>query len=182
MDITPLRTRLLEIGGERASSAGGSSVTARQPTGRVVTVSNRKTFTEAVFNSSAHVDWIWEELAFAVGQDADWRRAEEIVLEEVRAYEPELRARGEGVLARLGERYLVSRADVEPHTFVRVVSGDVEVVGRFVVAVRTARVARDSVTRIVLERFRQEGLRLAYTTYAVDGLEPSRVHASEREA
>ena len=168
IDITPLRTTLFEIGTDRAD--GGSSwVSARQPTGRVVAISNRKTFTEPVFNFSAHLDWIWEELVVAVPQDADWPRAEQVVLEEVRAYAPELRREGEVTLARLGERYLLADAQVEPQTFVRVAQGDVEVVARFVVAVRAARMAKDGVVREVLRRLADEGIPLAYPTYAVTG-------------
>ena len=49
IDITPLRTTLFEIGTDR--SVGTSSwVSVCQPTGRLVAFSNRKTFTEPVFN------------------------------------------------------------------------------------------------------------------------------------
>jgi small-conductance mechanosensitive channel len=140
IEITPLRTKLFEIGSEPApNGASASWVSARQPTGRVVTVSNKKTFTEPVFNFSAHLEWIWEEVIFAVGRDADWAAGEAIVLEEMKADEPELRREGEAALARLGERYLLSRSEVEPQTYLRVAAGDIEIVGRFVTRVRGAR-------------------------------------------
>jgi small-conductance mechanosensitive channel len=168
MDITPLRTKLFEFGGAAAPGGDGSSwVTARQPTGRVVTVSNKKTFTEPVFNYSAHLDWIWEEVVFAIPQDADWEAAEAIVLEEVRGHAPELRRQGEAALARLGEQFLVSPAEVEPQTYVRLAQGDVEVVARFVTAVRTSRAARDQITRGVLRRLEAAGVTVAYPTYSV---------------
>lgn len=168
MDITPLRTKLLEMGSDPSAEGRHTSwVTARQPTGRVVAVSNKKTFTDPVFNYSAQLEWIWEEIGFAVSQGSDWSRAEEIVLDAIRGHAPELRVRGEAALAELADRYLVSRADVEPHTFVRIAGGDLEIVGRFVTAVRTARSAKDAVTRRVLERFAEEGLQVAYTTYSV---------------
>lgn len=64
-----------------------------------------------------------------------------------------LREQGEAALAQLGERYLVSRAEVEPQTYIRVAEGDIEIVGRFVVAVRGARQAKDEILRRALERF-----------------------------
>ncbi len=168
MDITPLRTKLLEIGTDPATEARHSTwVAARQPTGRIVAVSNKKTFTDPVFNYSSHLEWIWEEITFAISQQDDWARAEAIVLEALRSHAPQLRAEGEAALAELSERYLVSRADLAPHTFVRVSGGDVEVVGRFVTAVRTARSAKDAITRRVLEELRGAGLAVAYTTYAI---------------
>ena len=171
MDISPMRTKILEIGSDPATGGHRSWVGARQPTGRVVTVSNKKTFTEAVFNYSAHLEWIWEEIGFAVGQDADWETAERILLEVVREHAPDMRGEGEQALEALGQRFLLSKADVEPHTYVRIEQGDVVVVARFVVTVRTARQAKDAITRALLERLRSAGIAIAYQTYAVSGLD-----------
>ena len=167
IDITPLRTTLFEIGSDRPEASGASWVGARQPTGRMVTVSNRKTFTEPVFNFSAHLEWIWEEVVFAVSRDSDWELAERILHEEMCAAEPELRREGEAALARLGARYLLSRSEVEPQTYVRVVDGDLELVGRFVTAVRGARGAKDRIVRQVLRRLREHDIEPARPTYTV---------------
>lgn len=176
LDITPLRTTLLEIGGApRGGEGSGSWVTARQPTGRVVAISNKKTFTDAVFNYSAQLEWIWEELTLVVSQDADWQRAEAILLEEVRGESPAVREQGERTLARLHERHRFSAGDVEPRVFVRVVEGDIELTARFVVAVRRARAAKDAITRRVLEQLADAGIALAYPTTALtDGLQRNR--------
>lgn len=178
LDITPLRTTLLEIGGApRGGEGSGSWVTARQPTGRIVAISNKKTFTDAVFNYSAQLEWIWEELTLVVSQDADWQRAEAILLDEVRGESPAVREQGERTLARLHERHRFSAGDVEPRVFVRVVEGDIELTARFVVGVRRARAAKDAITRRVLERLADAGIALAYPTTALtDGLQRNRDH------
>ena len=171
MDITPLRTKILEIGSDPASGGHRSWVGARQPTGRVGTVSNKKTFTEPVFNYSAHLEWIWEEIGFSIGQEDDWETAERILLAVVSEHAPDLGGQGREALEALGRRYLLSQAEVEPQTYVRMVEGDVEVVARFVVTVRAARAAKDAITRSVLQRFRDDGIRISYQTYAVTGLD-----------
>ncbi|MGI8631979.1 MAG: mechanosensitive ion channel family protein [Solirubrobacterales bacterium] len=173
IDISPLRTKVMEIGGDPdlVGSDRASWVQARQPTGRVVTFSNRMTFSQPVFNYSAQLEFIWEELVVAVPQGSDWKAAERIVLEQVRAHDPAVRERGERVLSELGRRYLVSRADVEPQTFVRIADGDIEILGRFVVAVRSARRAKDAMTRAILEAFAEHELRIAYMTYGVEQAE-----------
>lgn len=181
VDVTPLRTTLFEIGSDASTGAGSSWVSARQATGRMITVSNKKTFTEPVFNFSAHLEWIWEELVFPISRDDDWHAAEAIILDEMRAHEPELRRQGEAALARLGERYLLSRSEVEPQTYVRIAAGDIEIVGRFVTAVRGARLAKDRITRRVLERLARDGIALAYTSYSVTvGPEPSTMAGNGR--
>lgn len=177
MDITPLRTKILEIGSDpELTETPTSWIGARQPTGRVVAVSNLKSFTDPVFNYSAHFEWVWEELTITVSQDADWRRAEEILLDCVREHEPQRRKSGEEALARLAERYLVSRAEVEPRTFVRLADGDVDLIGRFVTPVRSSRAAKDAILRRAMGRMQDEGIALAYPTYSVQGavvVEPS---------
>ena len=58
IDITPLRTKIMEIG---SPSEGESWVHGRQYTGRIVAVSNKATFSEPVFNYSAAFEYIREE-------------------------------------------------------------------------------------------------------------------------
>lgn len=166
VDITPLRTKLLEIGSE-PGEAGATWVAARQPTGRVITISNKKTFTEAIYNYSAQLDWIWEELTIAVAQDADWQRAEKVMLEEICGFEPEVRRRSELALSRLAVRYPTLGADMDVRSYIRVAQGDVEITGRFVVGVRSARATKDMILRRILKRLASEGIPVAYPTYAV---------------
>lgn len=81
IDITPLRTKLMEMGsaGDDQSWVGG-----RQLTGRIVSVSNKSVFTAPVFDYSASFDFIWEELVIPVPYDEAWHRAEEITNRAVR--------------------------------------------------------------------------------------------------
>ena len=88
IDISLLKTRLMEVG-----SAGGSTwVQGRQYTGRVVTVSNKASFTEPVYNYSSYFEYIWEEVEVAVPHHGDWEAASSI-LERKHAASPLLRVR-----------------------------------------------------------------------------------------
>ena len=76
----------------------------RQYTGRIVTVSNKATFTEPVFNYSAMFDFIWEEVSFPIAYRSDWRKAEEILRDEA-----EKTSRAEGAeLAMQGDEPQIS--------------------------------------------------------------------------
>ena len=159
IDVTPLRTKILEIGSATDESAW---VSGRQYTGRIVAVSNKATFTEPVYNYSAVFEYIWEELTFPVRHDSDWSRAEQIMSEEV------VRAsRTEGARAAIDamtRRYPVPRTEVEPRVFVRATDNWMELAARFVVPVRTARSVKDELTRRVRERFDAAGIEIASTT------------------
>ncbi len=106
-----------------------------------------------------------------MGQGDDWETAERILLDVVLEHAPDLGGQVKQTLEALGKRYLLSQAEVEPQTYVRVAEGDVEIVARFVVTVRAARQAKDAITRAVLQRFTNEGIAITHQTYAVTGLD-----------
>ncbi|MDQ4143296.1 MAG: mechanosensitive ion channel family protein [Actinomycetota bacterium] len=166
IDITPLRTKILEMGSspEGNETSGSSWVGGRQYTGRIVAVSNKTTFTEPVFNYSAVFDYIWEELTIPVGYQEDWRRAEGIVLEEVARASSSEGARA--AIEHMTRRYPIPRAEVEPRVFVRATDNWVAFAARFVVPVRTARTVKDAVTRRIIERFEEAGIEVASETLA----------------
>lgn len=162
LDITPLRTKLLEIG---SAGEDGSWVRARQYTGRLVSISNKAVFSEPVYNSSAAFDYLWEELSLPVSYREDWQLAERILHEEVERASASSGA--QEAMIKMRRRYPVGRADVEPRVFVRATDDWVELSARFVVPVRDARRVKDAMTRRVLDRFAGAGLTVASATQDV---------------
>lgn len=164
IDITPLRTKILEIGVGSTDSPGSESeswVKGRQYTGRIVSVSNKKTFTEPLFNYSAVFDFIWEEITFPIPYENDWRSAESIVRAEIERTQSK---EAEDAMNHMQERYPVPRAEVEPRVFVRATDNWMEVSGRFLLPVRTSRAIKDEVTRNVMDEFERRGISIASET------------------
>jgi small-conductance mechanosensitive channel len=161
IDITPLRTKILEIGGARDDSW----VKGRQHTGRIVAVSNKATFTEPVYNFSAAFEYLWEELAFPISYRSDWSRAEQIMREEL--VDAARTADAERAIGEMRRRYPVPRTELEPRVFVRVTDNWVELSARFVVPIRRARTVKDELTRAITERFEAEGIEFASETLDV---------------
>ncbi|HUP32109.1 MAG TPA: mechanosensitive ion channel domain-containing protein [Gaiellaceae bacterium] len=159
IEISPLRTKILEMGGGEES---GGWVRGRQHTGRVVTVSNKATFTSPVFNYSALFEFIWEELTVPVAYDDDWERAEQILLEELQRISASEGARE--ALATMTRRYPVPQAELQPRVFMRATDNWMELAARFVVPVRTARSVKDDITRRVAARLREEKIEIASET------------------
>jgi small-conductance mechanosensitive channel len=159
IDITPLRTKVMEIG----SGIGDDSwVRGRQYTGRIVAISNKATFTEPVYNYSASFGFLWEEIAVPVAYRDQWRRAERIMTEE--AVRVSSSAEAEAAIAEMVHRYPLARTEVEPRVFVRATDNYVELTARFVVPVRTARSVKDDLTRHILDRFERAGIAVASQT------------------
>jgi small-conductance mechanosensitive channel len=164
IDITPLRTKLLEIGG------GGSSSTdlwvhGRQASGRIVTVSNKATFDEPVFNYSGMFEYVWHEETFPIGHEADWRRAEQIIRDA--AIEISRTEEAQQAVDEMRRRYPIPISDLEPRVFVRATDNYMELSARFVIAVRTSRVATDELTRLVRKGLDDAGIAIASTTMDV---------------
>lgn len=161
IDVTPMRTKVMEIG----SPEGSSWVKGRQYTGRVVTISNKATFTDPVYNFSTGFEFIWEELSIPIPHDADWQTGEEILQEEVERISASTAARE--AMAAMIRRYPVPRTEVLPRVFLRSTDNWMELSARFVVPVRTARSMKDELTRRVTERLDEAGVAIASETMSV---------------
>lgn len=158
IDISVLKTRLVEVG----AIDGSSWVHGAQYTGRVVTVSNKKTFTDPVYNYSAYFEYIWDELTVAIPHHGRWQRASEIMEEEARRV-----SASEGARAAMEEtrrRFPVPATEVEPLVFAEADEDYMRLYARFVVPIRTTRTVRDSFTRRVHERFAAEGIEVVSTS------------------
>ena len=162
IDITPLRTKVMEIG---SPAPGESWVRGRQYTGRLVAISNKATFTEPVFNYSSAFEFLWEELTIPVAHRDDWRAAEEILTDEARRVSDSDEARK--AITQMARHYPVPRAEVEPRVFVQATENYMELSARFVVPLRTARTAKDALTRRVVQRLREAGIAIASATEEV---------------
>jgi small-conductance mechanosensitive channel len=163
LDLTPLRTKLLEIGS--GTEDDDTWVRGRQLTGRIVAISNKASFTEPVYNYSALFDFIWEELTVPVPHGSDWEQAERILSDEARRVSDSEGARR--AIDDIARSYPVPRAEVEPRVFTRATDNYLELSARFVVPVRTARSAKDDLTRRVVARLREAGIEVASTTQDV---------------
>lgn len=159
IDITPLRTKVLEIGSENNEATW---VKGRQFTGRMVAISNKATFTEPVFNYSAAFDYIWEELTVPVSHGDDWGQAERILEDEARRVSATEGA--SGAIHEMASRYPIPKAEFEPRVFARATDDYMELSARFVVPVRTARTTKDAMTRRVVDRLGEAGIEVASTT------------------
>lgn len=173
IDITPLRTKILEMGSatDETTWVGG-----RQHTGRIVAISNKTTFTAPVYNYSSMFEFIWEELRLPIPHSADWQAAESILLEEVRRT-----SASEGAMTALAEmsrRYPIPRTELEPRVFLRATDNWMELAARFVVPVRSARTEKDDLTRRVHARLTEAGIELASETLDVT-MRDAREHPEE---
>ena len=174
IDITPLRTKLMEIGSESDETTW---VKGRQHTGRMVAISNKATFTEPVYNFSSFFDFIWEELHILIPHHEDRVTAASILQEEAESLS-ELDEALEA-MDRLRTRFPVPETELLPRVFARLDDDGVRLAARFIVPTRTARSIKDELTRRVEERLADAGIELIVTDVIQAGPDWQPIRAAE---
>ncbi len=179
IDLSPLRTTVMEIGSPGASEDSDVWVRARQYTGRIVTISNKAFFDEPIYNYSKDFDYVWEEISIPVSYKTDWEKGRDILLGEVEEATRGFRKESAEALAEMGRRYLVGRSEVEPRVFVRLTDNWVELSARFVLPTRSARQVKSTISENILKGFSEENITIASATSEIVGFPPLRVEGLE---
>ncbi len=166
MDITLLRTTLMEI---------GEWVKADQYTGRNVSVANRTVFASPVFNYTQHFHFLWDEITIPITYDSNWRRAGELMLEHGREYSSVLLAEAEAELRQMKEHYPLEETVVEPTLYVVMTDNWIEMTLRYVVEARKRRPVQAKLHRELLQHFEDEKeITVASATFEIVGFPPLR--------
>ncbi|MDP9474161.1 MAG: mechanosensitive ion channel family protein, partial [Actinomycetota bacterium] len=175
IDLSPLRTTVMEIGSPGASEDSDVWVRARQYTGRIVTVSNKAFFDEPIYNYSKDFDYVWEEISIPVSYKTDWQKGRDILLGEVEEATRGFREESAEALSEMAKRYLVGSSEVEPRVFVRLTDNWVELAARFVLPTRSARGIKSEISENVLRSYAREGIVVASATSEIVGFPTLRV-------
>src|SRR3954451_22590989 len=109
-----MQTTIMEMGQPPGEQADAPSlwISARQYTGRIVTVTNDKIFDTPVYNYTTEFPYIWEEMRIPVPYNADRGRGEQILLDAARRRTTKVRELGEEPLKDLERRYMIKREDL----------------------------------------------------------------------
>ncbi len=175
VDLSPLRTTIMEIGSPGSKEDSDVWVQARQYTGRLVTISNKAFFDEPIYNYSKDFEYIWEEISVPLAYTTNWERGRDILLEEVESATLPFREASAGSLAEMARRNLVQQSEITPQVFVKLTDNWIELSARFVIPVRSARRVKSEISEQVLRRYAEEAITVASTTSEIVGLPPLRI-------
>jgi len=173
-----MQTAVMEMGEPPGAHSGDPEVwvNARQFTGRIVKITNDKIFDTPVYNYTREFPYLWEEMHFPIGYDADRARAESILLDVARRHTGPVVEQAEAAFARLRARYFVAElSQLAPRVYLRMTDNWIELALRFIVPVHGVRVLKDAMTRDILPAFEEAQIRIASTTFEVTGLPVVRV-------
>src|SRR4051794_11908681 len=172
-----MQTTIMEMGQPPGEQADAPSiwVSARQYTGRIVTVTNDKIFDDPVYNYTSDFPYIWEEMRIPIPYGADRERAEKILLDAARKRTRGIKELGNEALAELERRYMIKRDDFEPRVFFRLTDNWTEMAVRFIVDAHEVRGVKDQMSRDIIQGLDAAGIQIASGTYEVVGMPELRV-------
>jgi small-conductance mechanosensitive channel len=147
IDIGLLRIAVLEV---------GNWVSAEQSTGRVVFFPNSFIFKNHYFNYSTGNSFIWDEIRIRVTHDSNWKNAKQI-LESVatrvsQAFVEEAKAQQQ----RVAQQFHINLGTLTPYVYVSIAESGVDLLLRYLTAIRKRRVTQDEICREILETFERE--------------------------
>jgi small-conductance mechanosensitive channel len=160
VDIGVLRTTLMEI---------GNWVSGDHNTGRIVTLSNAFIFKEPLYNYSAHLRFVWDEIRVPITYESNWKKGIEILANTViehPAYQ-ELLPKAQKQRRELRRRLAVKMTPIEPRTYVKITDNWIELSLVYPVDTDLRRSFRSEISQRLLAEFETEGIMIASQTIAI---------------
>jgi small-conductance mechanosensitive channel len=173
-----IQTSVLEMGEPPGANSGEPDVwvNARQYTGRIVNVTNDKIFDTPVYNYTREFPYMWEEMHFPIGYDADRERAESILLGVARRHAAAISEAAAPAIDRLRRRYFVPEdPELAPRVFLRMTDNWLELSLRFLAPVHGVRSLKDAMTRDIYQEFKSANLSIASATFEIVGMPELRI-------
>ncbi|WP_374943006.1 mechanosensitive ion channel family protein [Sphingomonas sp.] len=175
-----IQTTIMEMG--QPPSVQGADpamwVKSRQFTGRIVTVSNAKVFSEPVYNYTRDFPFIWEEMAIPITYQADRAKVETILLDAAVRFAGNPAEIAQGAKQDLQARFGVDPIDLDPKVFFRITDNWLELTVRFIVTTHRIRSTKDAMSRHIIAALDAAGIGIASATYDIVGLPPIEVRAT----
>jgi len=160
VDVGILRTTLMEI---------GNWLQGDHNTGRIVTVSNAFIFKEPLYNYSAHLRFIWDEISLPITYQSDWKKASEIMIEAVKTHPhyQTLLPQAEEQRRQARRKLAVKITSLAPRVFVKLTDNWIELGMVYPVDNDLRRTFRSEVSQGILSEFADAEIEIASQTIAI---------------
>ncbi len=179
-----IQTTIMEMG--QPPSVQGAEpamwVRSRQFTGRIVTVSNSKIFSEPVYNYTRDFPYIWEEMAIPITYQADRAAVEAILLDAARLHALNPASIAQEAKEDLQQRFGVEPIDLAPRVFFRITDNWLELTVRFLLTTHQIRGSKDAMSRHIISELDRIDVGIASATYDVVGMPPLEVRMTAAPA
>ena len=184
MRLNFIQTTIMEMGEPPAVQNADPAmwVKSRQFTGRIVTISNSKIFTEPVFNYTRDFPYIWEEMTIPITYKADRKLSEEILIKAAKDHAVNTNAITLEAKHEMQERFNIVPIDLEPAVYYRITDNWLELTVRFLTTTHQIRKVKDAMSRQIIKALDEGGIGIASATYDIVGFPTIDLRTSTEEA
>ena len=147
IDIGLLRIAVLEV---------GNWVSAEQSTGRVVFFPNSFIFKNHYFNYSTGNSFIWDEIRIRVTHESDWKTAKQIIESVATRVSQAFVDEAKTQQQRVAQQFHINLGTLTPYVYVSIADSGVDLLLRYLTAIRKRRATQDEICREILEAFERE--------------------------
>ncbi len=155
IDISPLRTTVMEIGGW---------VKADLYNGRIVRIANSFVFKEPVYNYSADFPFVWDEISLPIKYGSDHHLAREILYRVADEVVGEYVEQAQASWSKMVRKYLIEHARVKPMVTLVTNHNWIEFTLRYVVNYKYRRVKKDELFTRTLDEYLATNGRVEYAS------------------
>lgn len=166
IDIGLFRLAILEV---------GNWVSAEQSTGRVVFFPNSFILKNHYYNYSTGNSFIWDEIKVTLTSESDWQKAKQIVENIASRVSQEFIGEAKEKSDEIARRFHINLGTLTPIVYVSIGERGVDLLLRYLTAIRKRRMTNDQISREILASFEGDSrLVLAYPARGTT-LEPKNV-------
>lgn len=161
-----MQTTVLEMGQAPAEQPEEPAiwVLGRQYTGRMVRVTNDKIFDFPVYNYTNEFPFVWDEIMLPVHYDADYRRAEQIMLDAAQKRTADEMKEARPALEKMRKTYYVKgEIEIDPRVYVTVNDNYIELSLRYLSREPGVRLLKDALFRDILAGWQGAHISIAST-------------------
>lgn len=158
IDVTLLRTTLLEVG-----THGGADL---ERSGKTLYIPNALVLTHSVLNYNTTSDFIKAEIPLTITYESDVQKAEQILMQILKEETEEFAEKARRQSMSRTQQFYFSHEMRAPQIFIDLAASGVQCTLRFYVPIGERRVVVTKITQKILERFRTSvpPIELAYNT------------------
>ncbi|MDQ2916427.1 MAG: mechanosensitive ion channel family protein [Pseudomonadota bacterium] len=179
-----IQTTIMEMGQPPSVQAADPAmwVKSRQFTGRIVTVSNARIFSDPVFNYTRDFPFIWEEMTIPITYKADRAKVEEILIIAAKRHAIDPDALAADAKDDLQRRFSVEPIELSPRVFFRITDNWLELTVRFIVGTHLIRGVKDAMSRFIVDELDKAKIGVASATYDIVGFPAIELRRTDMEA
>lgn len=147
-----------------------------QYSGRIFQIPNSFILNKTVKNYTKDFSFIWDEITIMLTYESNYKKARDMLKKIAHEISEPFEEKAKIELVSLGDKYLISQADVNENIFIKITDNWIDLRLRYVVDPRKRRLVRHAMSERILEELLPEkDIKIASATFEIVGFPPVKI-------